>query len=75
MNAARLGRLLGEAGDGRSKWAEAIYDEVTDPGTGLVTRDHLDNSLAEFESRMMRTIVWTQIGGFFGLAILILFKL
>ena len=75
MNAARLGRLLEEAGEDRTKWAEAIYDEVTDPAAGLVTRDYLDKRFAEHESSILRTLVWTQIGGFLGLAVLILFKL
>ena len=41
MNAARLARRLGEAGDDRVKMAEAICDEIIDPSTGLVTRDAL----------------------------------
>ena len=51
MNAARLGRMLTEAGDDRTRWPEAIYDKVTDPASGLVTRDHLDRRFAEFEVR------------------------
>ena len=51
MNAARLGRMLTEAGDDRTRWAEAIYDKVTDPASGLVTCDHLDRRFAEFEVR------------------------
>jgi hypothetical protein len=49
MNAARLARLLDEAGDDRTRWAEAICDEILDPSTGLVTKDYLDRRFAEFE--------------------------
>jgi hypothetical protein len=51
MNAARLARRFQEAGDDRTLWAEAISDEITDPTTGLVSRDHLDRRLTEFELR------------------------
>jgi hypothetical protein len=88
MNAARLGRLLNEAGDDRSRWAEAICDEILDPGTGLVTRDYLDRRFAEFEIRfaqfetkfaeletkLTRNVIFTQVGGFLALAVLILLK-
>lgn len=81
MNAARLARLLQEAGDDRRRWAEALYDEITDPGTGLVTRDHLDKRFAEFETRfaqlgtkLTRNVILTQVGGFAALAALILLK-
>lgn len=125
MNAARLARLLEEAGDDRRRWAEAICDEITDPTTGLVTRDHLDRRFAEFETRfagfetkfaqfrgeqeerfaafrvefetkfaelrgdfsafkaematfkadMTRLLVYTQVGGFVAIALLILLRL
>ncbi|MCB2055190.1 MAG: hypothetical protein KDE35_13225 [Geminicoccaceae bacterium] len=82
MNAARLGRLLEEAGDDRTKWAEAIFDEVTDPATGLVNKDYLDrrfaefrSDFAEFRSEMTRWLLYTQVGGFIAIAILVLFKL
>jgi hypothetical protein len=51
MNAARLARRLQEAGDDRIRWAEAIFEEITDPSTGLVTKDYLDRRFAEFEVR------------------------
>ena len=81
MNAARLGRLLNEAGDDRARWAEAICDEVLDPGTGLVSKDYLDKRLAEFETKfaqletkLTRSVILTQVGGFLALAMLILMK-
>ncbi len=81
MNAARLGRMLVEAGDDRVRWAEAIFDEVTDASTGLVTRDYLDKRLAEFETKfsqletkLTRGVIFTQVGGFVALAALILLK-
>ena len=82
MNAARLGRMLNEAGNDRNRWAEAIHDKITDPSTGLVTKDYLGRRFAEFETRfaqletkLTRSVPFTQIGGFIGLAILILFKM
>jgi hypothetical protein len=88
MNAARLGRLLNEAGEDRGRWAEAICDEILDPGTGLVTRDHLDRRFAEFEVRfarfetkfaeletkLTRNMIFAQVGGFVAIAVLILLK-
>ena len=81
MNAARLARLLTEAGDDRVKWAEAICEEILDPSTGLVTKDHLDRRFAEFEAKfaqfetkLTRNVLMTQVGGFIGLAALILLK-
>ncbi len=74
VNAARLGRLLKEAGEDKSRWAEAICDEITDPSTGLVTKDHLDKRFAEQETRLFRTLVATQAAGFFALAVLILLR-
>jgi PleD family two-component response regulator len=56
MNAARLARRLDEAKGDNLKIAEAIVDEVTDPATGLVTRDHLDARLAEMEARLERRL-------------------
>lgn len=52
MNAARLARRLQEANNDPTRVAEAIHDEVTDPTTGLVTRDHLDKRLLETEMRL-----------------------
>jgi phospholipid N-methyltransferase len=52
MNAARLARRLQEANNDPTKMAEAIHDEVTDPSTGLVTRDHLDRRLVGTELRL-----------------------
>lgn len=81
MNAARLARLLDEAGDDRTKWAEAICDEILDPATGLVTKDYLDRRFAEFEvkfaqleTKLTRSVILTQVGGFVALAALILLK-
>ena len=81
MNAARLGRLLSEAGDDRGRWAEAICDEILDPSTGLVSRDYLDRRFAEFETKfaqletkLTRSVILTQVGGFVALAALILMK-
>ena len=75
MNAARLGRLLKDAGDDKTRWAEAICDEITDPTTGLVSKDHLDKRFAEQDSRLFRTLVATQAAGFFALAVLILLRI
>jgi hypothetical protein len=75
MNAARLGRLLKDAGEDRTRWAEAICDEITDPTTGLVSKDHLDKRFAEQDSRLFRTLVATQAAGFFALAVLILLRI
>ena len=81
MNAARLARLLQEAGEDRRRWAEVLYDEITDPSTGLVTKDHLDKRFAEFQkefsefkAEMTRWLLFTQASGFVALAILILLK-
>jgi hypothetical protein len=74
MNAARLARMLNEAGDDKGRWAEAICDEITEPSTGLVTKGHLDKRLAEHETRMFRTLVATQAAAFFALAVLILLR-
>ena len=88
MNAARLGRLLNEAGDDRTGWAAAICDEILDPSTGLVTKDYLDRRFAEFEAKfaqmktkfaqletkLTRGVILTQVGGFVALAALILQK-
>ena len=59
MNAARLGRLLDEAGGDPHRMAEAIADEVTDPTTGLVTKDHLDARLAELKTWLLQTLLTT----------------
>jgi hypothetical protein len=88
MNAARLARLLNEAGDDRVRWAEAICEEILDPGTGSVTRDYLDRRFAEFEvkfaqletrfaqleTKLTRSVLMAQVGGFVALAALILLK-
>ncbi len=85
MNAARLGRLLVEAGDDRGRWAEVICDEITDPSSGLVTRDyldkrfataeaHLERRLGELEGRMVRQIYLTQAGAVFALLMVYLLK-
>ena len=88
MNAARLGRLLNGAGDDRTRWAEAICDEILDPSTGLVTQGYLDRRFAEFEvkfaqmeakfaqleTKLTRGVIRTQVGGFVALAALILQK-
>lgn len=81
MNAARLARKLEEAGDNRTRWAEAICDEILDPSTGLVTKDYLDKRLAEFEvkfaqleTKLVRSVMFAQVGGFIALAALILLK-
>jgi hypothetical protein len=88
MNAVRLARLLNEAGDDRVRWAEAICEEILDPGTGLVTRDYLDRRFAEFEvkfaqletrfaqleTKLTRSVPMAQVGGFVALAALILLK-
>ena len=88
MNAARLARMLNEAGEDRTRWAEAICDEILDPSTGLVTKDYLDRRFAEFEVRfaqfetkfaeletkLTRSVIFTQVGGFVALAALILLK-
>jgi hypothetical protein len=88
VNAARLARRLDEAGDDRVRWAEAICEEVTDPNTGLVTKDYLDRRLAEFETRfaemkvefadfrtkLTRDMLFAQVTGFIAIAILILLR-
>lgn len=110
MNAARLARRFEEAGDDRTRWAEAISDEITDPTTGLVTMDYLDRRFAQFEvrfaqfaarietrmaqfearietrlaqfetraaqfeTRLTRTVLATQVAGFVALAVLLLFR-
>ena len=82
MNAARLARRLEEAGDNRTRWAEAICDEILDSRTGLVTKGYLDQRLAELNAqlarqeaeRMRRILVLTQIVTFGALAALILLK-
>ena len=81
MSAARLGRLLNGAGDDRTRWAEAICDEILDPSTGLVTKGYLDRRFAEFEvkfaqmkTKLTRGVILTQVGGFVALAALILLK-
>jgi hypothetical protein len=88
MNAARLARLLEEAGEDRTRWAEAICDGILDPSTGSVTKDYPDRRLAEFEikfaqletkfaqpeTKLTRGVILTQVGGFVALAVLILLK-
>jgi hypothetical protein len=73
--------LLTDAGDDRGRWAEAICDEITDRSTGLVTRDHLDmrfaefeRKFAEFEARMTRQIIFTQVAGFTALVVVLLVR-
>jgi len=81
VNAARLGRLLQDAGDDKARWAAAICDEITDRSTGLVTRDHLDMRFAEFErifakfeTRMTRQKIFAQVTGFTALLVVILLR-
>ena len=81
VNAARLGRLLQDAGDDKARWAEAICDEITDRSTGLVTRDHLDmrfaefeRKFAEFETRMTRQMIFAQVAGFTALLVVLLLR-
>lgn len=56
MNAARLARRLNEAGDDRVKVAEAICDEITDPSTGLVTRDALRAEMSQLRGELRTEI-------------------
>jgi uncharacterized small protein (DUF1192 family) len=54
MNAARLSRKWADAGGDPGLMAEALADEIDDPASGLVSRDHLDMRLAELRGEMDR---------------------
>lgn len=57
MNTARLARKWNEAQGNYAEMAEALGEEIDDPGAGLVTRDYLDKRFAEFEARFTWKIV------------------
>ncbi len=54
--------------------AEALAEELNDPATGFVTRDFLVGELAKLKWELGRMFVVTQVTGFIGLAVLILFR-
>jgi hypothetical protein len=61
MNRARLARRWQEASGDPVRMAEALGDEINDPGARLLSRDFLDTRLAEFEARL--TAQTTQLDG------------
>jgi hypothetical protein len=60
MNAARLTRKETDAQGDPTLTAEVLADEITDPATGLVSRDHLDMRIAELQGQIGRRFADSQ---------------
>jgi hypothetical protein len=54
MNAARLTRRWQEAAGDAARMVEALADEISDPATGLVTRDFLRAELTQDRDASVR---------------------